>query len=138
MQEPERMRRIVSEVCDKGVGLHLDDFGTGYSSLAALQQFRVEALKIDRRFVTSGFRDDAANEAIVRSTIALAHGLGLEVIAEGIEHPGELHRLQELGCEYGQGFLFSKALSSSELRELLSSWSPERALTPRPEGAIGR
>ena len=128
MQEPGRMQRILSEVCAEGVGLHLDDFGTGYSSLAALQQFPVDALKIDRRFVSSGVGADGANEAIVRSTIALAHGLGLEVIAEGIEEPSELRRLQELGCEYGQGFLFSRALGETAIRELLSSWSQERAL----------
>ncbi|MGH2872351.1 MAG: putative bifunctional diguanylate cyclase/phosphodiesterase, partial [Solirubrobacteraceae bacterium] len=105
MQEPERMQRIVSDVCAKGVGLHLDDFGTGYSSLTALQQFPVNALKIDRSFVTSFVGGDGGNDAIVRSTIALAHNLGLEVIAEGIERRAELDRLRELGCEYGQGYL---------------------------------
>jgi EAL domain-containing protein (putative c-di-GMP-specific phosphodiesterase class I) len=123
MQEPERMQRIVSEVCAKGVGLHLDDFGTGYSSLAALLQFPVDALKIDARFVTSGLSSGSANEAIVRSTIALAHGLGLHVIAEGIENPVDLRRLRSLGCEYGQGFLFSKPVRADQVESIFSNWS---------------
>jgi diguanylate cyclase (GGDEF)-like protein/PAS domain S-box-containing protein len=128
MQEPERMQRIVSEVCANGVGLHLDDFGTGYSSLAALLQFPVDALKIDRRFVTSGLRSGSANEAIVRSTIALAHGLGLKVIAEGIENPSDLRRLRTLGCEFGQGFLFSKPVRSEQVETIFSDWSSGGAL----------
>jgi EAL domain-containing protein (putative c-di-GMP-specific phosphodiesterase class I) len=124
MQEPERMRGIVSEVCATGVGLHLDDFGTGYSSLTVLHQFPVDALKIDRSFVASIDAEDGGSDAIVRSTIALAHSLGLRVIAEGIEHQGQLRRLRNLGCEYGQGFLFSEALSAEETVELLASWRP--------------
>jgi len=61
---------------------------------------------------------------IVRSTVALAHSLGLPVIAEGIECPDQLRRLRSLGCEFGQGYLFSKALSAQDTRELLESWSP--------------
>jgi diguanylate cyclase (GGDEF)-like protein/PAS domain S-box-containing protein len=128
MQEPERMQRIVSEVCAKGVGLHLDDFGTGYSSLAALLQFPVSALKIDRRFVSSGLPTGSANEAIVRSTIALAHGLGLQVIAEGIENPLDLRRLRAFGCEYGQGFLFSTPVRAEQVERIFSSWSSTTAL----------
>jgi EAL domain-containing protein (putative c-di-GMP-specific phosphodiesterase class I) len=104
--------------------LHLDDFGTGYSSLAALHQFPVDALKIDRSFVAALGRDGTENDVIVRSTIALAHSLGLHVIAEGIEHAGQLRRLRTLGCEYGQGFLFSRPLDAALTRQLLSSWSP--------------
>jgi EAL domain-containing protein (putative c-di-GMP-specific phosphodiesterase class I) len=110
------------------VGLQLDDFGTGYSSLAALHQFPVGALKIDRSFIaaidTAGGAD---GDVIVRSTVALAHSLGLGVIAEGIEHPAQLRRLRALGCEYGQGFLFSEPLSAAETHALLAGWSPERA-----------
>jgi diguanylate cyclase (GGDEF)-like protein/PAS domain S-box-containing protein len=124
MQEPERMRGIVREVCATGVGLHLDDFGTGYSSLTALHQFPVDALKIDRSFVASIDAEEGGSDVIVRSTIALAHSLGLRVIAEGIEHQGQLQRLRTLGCEYGQGFLFSEPLSAEETVELLASWRP--------------
>jgi EAL domain-containing protein (putative c-di-GMP-specific phosphodiesterase class I) len=118
------MRGIVREVCSTGVGLHLDDFGTGYSSLAALHQFPVDALKIDRSFVASIEADGGGSDVIVRSTIALAHSLGLRVIAEGIEDKGQLQRLRTLGCEYGQGYLFSEPLCVEGAQALLASWRP--------------
>jgi EAL domain-containing protein (putative c-di-GMP-specific phosphodiesterase class I) len=127
MHDPERMQRIVSDVCAAGVGLHLDDFGTGQSSLAALHQFPVNALKIDRSIVAAITGNGESSGAIVRSTVALAHALGLEVIAEGIEDPVGLSRLRTLGCEYGQGFLFSKPLSAEETQNLLVGWSPSKA-----------
>jgi diguanylate cyclase (GGDEF)-like protein/PAS domain S-box-containing protein len=125
MQEIERTQHVFSEVCGSGVGLHLDDFGTGYSSLTALHRFPVDALKIDRSFVsTISSNGEESNDVIVRSTVALAHSLGLPVIAEGIEAPDQLRRLRSLGCEFGQGYLFSKALSEEDTRVLLESWSP--------------
>jgi diguanylate cyclase (GGDEF)-like protein/PAS domain S-box-containing protein len=125
MQEIERTQHVFSEVCGSGVGLHLDDFGTGYSSLTALHRFPVDALKIDRSFVATITSDEEqSNDVIVRSTVALAHSLGLPVIAEGIECPDQLRRLRSLGCEFGQGYLFSKALSAADTRLLLESWSP--------------
>ena len=114
----------IAEVCGSGVGLHLDDFGTGYSSLATLHRCPVGALKIDRSFVASLNEDAPDNDVIIRSTIALAHSLGLYVIAEGIEDVGQLRRLRTLGCEYGQGFLFSPPLGEEAAPGLLSSWSP--------------
>ena len=122
-QDPERMHSIISEICATGVGLHLDDFGTGYSSLTALHQFPVDALKIDRSFIASLKDNDGGSDVIVRSTIALAHSLGLRVIAEGIEDAIQLQRLRTLGCEYGQGFLFSQPLSAEGTEALLASWS---------------
>jgi len=127
MQEPERMQHIVTEVCATGAGLHLDDFGTGYSSLAALHRFPVDALKIDRSFVASIGGRSGGSDVIVRSTVALAHSLGLHVIAEGIEDSSQLQRLRLLGCEYGQGFLFSVPLSAAETETLLVGWSPSWA-----------
>jgi diguanylate cyclase (GGDEF)-like protein len=133
MQDPDRTAAIVSEICATGVGLHLDDFGTGYSSLAALHQFPFDALKIDRSFVGSIMHGEDPGDVLVRSTVALAHSLGLGVIAEGIEEPDQLHRLRALGCEYGQGFLFSRPLSGDGIRALLAGWSPAReALVPQP------
>ena len=90
-----------------------------------MHQFPVDALKIDRSFVASIDAEDGGSDVIVRSTIALAHSLGLRVIAEGIEHQGQLRRLRNLGCEYGQGFLFSEPLSAEETVELLAGWRPE-------------
>jgi len=125
MQEIERTQHVFSEVCSSGVGLHLDDFGTGYSSLAALHRFPVDALKIDRSFVST-LREEPENDVIVRSTVALAHSLGLPVIAEGIEHSAQLRRLRALGCEYGQGYLFSRPLSAVAAGSLLRRWSPSQ------------
>jgi diguanylate cyclase (GGDEF)-like protein/PAS domain S-box-containing protein len=122
-QDPERMIGLVSEICATGVGLHLDDFGTGYSSLAALHQLPVEALKIDRSFIAA-LKD---GDVIVRSTIALAHSLGLRVIAEGIEDTAQLERLRSLRCDYGQGFLFSHPLSAEDTETLIARWSPDHA-----------
>jgi diguanylate cyclase (GGDEF)-like protein/PAS domain S-box-containing protein len=125
MQDSVRIQSVVSEVCSTGVGLHLDDFGTGYSSLTALHQFAVDALKIDRSFVASLAANDEGGDVIVRSIIALAHSLGLRVIAEGIETGQQLQRLRALGCEYGQGYLFSEPLSAEEIERLLAGWSPD-------------
>jgi diguanylate cyclase (GGDEF)-like protein/PAS domain S-box-containing protein len=154
MREPERMSRVVSEVCATGVGLELDDFGTGYSSLAALHNFPVNALKIDQSFVaalavplpvgtsfpaptsTDGWGSAPSDPAeslgatmddggaIIRSIVALGHALGLQVVAEGIERVDQLDRLRGLGCEFGQGFVFSKPQPAPAIEELLRSWSP--------------
>ena len=124
ISEPEHTRDVFAEVCSSGVGLHLDDFGTGYSSLSALHRFPVDALKIDRSFVADLRDDDESCEVIIRSTVAMAHSLGLPVIAEGIELPAQLRRLRSLGCEFGQGHLFSPALSAADMAALLGRWSP--------------
>ncbi len=101
------------------VGLHLDDFGTGYSSLAYLHSFPVQALKIDRSFVN---RMDRAPQqsAIVKAIVSLAHNLGMEVIAEGIETPAQVEALRALRCKRGQGFLFSKPLPADEAEQLIA------------------
>jgi diguanylate cyclase (GGDEF)-like protein/PAS domain S-box-containing protein len=126
MHEPQRIGGIVREVCSSGARLLLDDFGTGFSSLAALQQFPVDALKIDRSFVASISNSNGEGETIVRAAIGLAHSFGLDVIAEGIEDPRQLRRLRSLGCEYGQGFLFSAPLSAADAQSLLAGWDAER------------
>ena len=88
--------------------MSIDDFGTGYSSLSYLANLPVHALKIDRDFV-SRLDVDERNSAIVRSIISLAHNLGLQVIAEGVETPRQLDYLKTLKCQFGQGYLFSPA-----------------------------
>jgi diguanylate cyclase (GGDEF)-like protein/PAS domain S-box-containing protein len=102
------------------VGLHLDDFGTGYSSLAYLHSFPVQALKVDRSFVN---RMDRAPQqsAIVNAIVSLAHNLGMEVIAEGIETAAQVEALRALRCKRGQGFLFSKPLPAEEAERLIGS-----------------
>jgi diguanylate cyclase (GGDEF)-like protein len=126
MQEPQWVRGIVGELCSSGVRLLLDDFGTGFSSLAALHEFPIDALKIDRSFVASLDSSAGESEVIVRSTTALAHSLGLQVIAEGIEDARQLRRLRTLGCEYGQGYLFSAPLGTAEMQATLAAWDTER------------
>ena len=101
-----------------GIQLAIDDFGTGFSSLAYLKQFPVDILKIDRSFV-DGLGRDPQDAAIVRSVVALAKSLDLSVTAEGIETPAQQTHLIGLGCEQGQGYLFSKPVPNTECDELL-------------------
>jgi len=98
----------------RGLGLHLsvDDFGTGYSSLTYLKRFPVEAIKIDRSFVT-GLGLEADDTSIVEAVVRLGHSLGLSVVAEGVETPLQLNRLRELGCDKGQGYLFGRPRPAS-------------------------
>lgn len=101
-----------------GVRLSIDDFGTGYSSLSYLHRFPIDTLKIDRSFVNSLERS-IENSEIVRTIVYLAKALNLDVVAEGIESIRQLNQLQVLGCEYGQGYLFSRPLPVSEVELLL-------------------
>jgi EAL domain-containing protein (putative c-di-GMP-specific phosphodiesterase class I) len=123
IQEPEQIQRLVARVCSAGVALHLDDYGSGYSSLAALHRLPVDTLKIDRNFISSICDPVGGSRVIVRSTIALAHNLGMQVIGEGIEQGSQASLLRGLGCDFGQGFLFSEPLAPSELEQLLQKWS---------------
>ncbi|WP_151631885.1 GGDEF and EAL domain-containing protein [Noviherbaspirillum aerium] len=103
---------------DAGIQVAIDDFGTGYSSMAYLRRFDIDYLKIDQSFVRD-MASDPGDRAIVRSIIAMAHELGLQVIAEGIETPEQKTSLIEAGCDYGQGFLFSRAVPPDELERAL-------------------
>ncbi len=107
-----------------GVGFALDDFGTGYSSLGYLHRFPFSKLKIDRSFV-SGIPSDGDAMAILRSIVSLAHGLGLQMIAEGIETESQREALLLLGCELGQGYLFSKPISPAQFIELIGRQQSE-------------
>ena len=118
MDDPEAATAVLVNLRALGVRLPIDDFGTGYSSLAYLHRFPISSLKIDKSFVKdvdSGGED----EVIVRTIVNLAHNLGMDVIAEGIETEEQLESLKALGCEFGQGFLFSKAVPAEEATALL-------------------
>jgi diguanylate cyclase (GGDEF)-like protein/PAS domain S-box-containing protein len=106
-----------------GEKLSIDDFGTGYSSLAYLQRLPVDELKIDRSFVTS-LADVSDDAIIVRSTIDLAHNLGLKVVAEGVEDDAVLKLLTEYGCDAAQGYLFGRAVTAEEITERMAQPSP--------------
>ncbi|WP_341739429.1 MAG: EAL domain-containing protein [Microcoleus sp.] len=97
----------------------IDDFGKGYSSLSYLHHLPIDTLKIDREFI-SGMVEDSKDFDIVKTIINLAHSLGLDVVAEGIETQEQLHLLRELGCEWGQGFFFSRPLEAEAAGELLA------------------
>lgn len=98
----------------------IDDFGTGYSSLSYLHRFPVDTLKIDRSFV-SRMQETSEDAAIVQTIIMLSHSLGMDVVAEGVETEVQMEKLRELQCEYGQGYFFSKPLSSESATALLAT-----------------
>ena len=110
---------ILQAIRDLGIKLSVDDFGTGYSSLSYLHKFPVDTLKIDRSFLENADSDFEKLE-ILQSMVHLAWNLGLEVVAEGIETPRHFAQIKALRCESGQGFLFSKPLSTQAFEEILS------------------
>jgi EAL domain-containing protein (putative c-di-GMP-specific phosphodiesterase class I) len=125
--DPEQARRNVDRLADLGVRLSIDDFGTGYSSLAYLQQLPLDELKIDKSFVF-GMLESHNDGVIVRSTVDLAHNLGLQVVAEGVETLEHVEALGRLNCDMAQGFFISPALPGDLLNQWLgtSVWSNER------------
>jgi EAL domain-containing protein (putative c-di-GMP-specific phosphodiesterase class I) len=102
-----------------GVQIGLDDFGTGYSSMAYLRKFDIDYLKIDQTFI-SGIPSDEEDLAVAESIILMARRLGMRVVAEGIETAAQNTLLTAAGCDFGQGFLFSKAVPADQLSEMLN------------------
>lgn len=107
MRNSEVISLLLARLRDLDVGLDIDDFGTGYSSLSQLQHLPVETLKIDRAFVSRIGLDEESLE-IIRTIVALAHNLGMDIIAEGVETPQQLAQLKALDCEYAQGYYLGK------------------------------
>jgi len=103
-----------------GFKLSMDDFGTGYSSLSYLKKFPFDIIKIDRSFVMN-MENSLADRSLVKAAIAMAKGLELKVVAEGIENIEQLNYIRSYDCEFGQGYLFSKPLPEKELYKLLKS-----------------
>ncbi len=121
MDSSDEAIRGLQALRDVGVKLVLDDFGTGYSSLSYLKRLPLDTIKIDRSFV-AGLADDDANQSIVQAVIALAHGLGIEVTAEGIETAEQRDLLRDLGCDRGQGYYFARPLPADRLEAFLRDW----------------
>jgi EAL domain-containing protein (putative c-di-GMP-specific phosphodiesterase class I) len=119
MDDPKRALETAKALHAAGFKLSIDDFGTGYSSLAYLKQLPVQELKIDQSFVF-GMAGDEGDRKIVKSTIELAHNLGLTVVAEGIEDEATLELLALWGCDEGQGYFIAKPMPAAELLQQLS------------------
>jgi len=121
----ERMRSDLLALEAMGIRVAIDDFGTGYSALGYLTQFPISILKIDRSFLLDA-DTSSRNRVLTGAIISMAHGLGLEVVAEGIETLAQLEWLIDLGCEMGQGFLLQRPVPSGELLRLIAQASHER------------
>src|SRR5690606_35152219 len=107
MNDPASAEKIVDDLRRVGIRISLDDFGTGQSSLGRLREFHFDKLKIERAFVSS-ILDDRPSEHIIRAILAMCEGLGMDVVAEGIEEEAQADRLVQFGCGGGQGYLFGK------------------------------
>lgn len=127
ISDPERAMAIISRISAMGVKFSIDDFGTGYSSLSYLKRLPIDSLKIDRSFVQD-MLDNEQDAIIVKSTVSLAHNLGLKVVAEGVENNLTLEQLGQLGCDMAQGYQISKALPAQQferwVRSQSHSWEP--------------
>ena len=135
IEDPVRSHQMMHKIAGLGVTLAVDDFGTGYTSMSQLEQMPLSTLKIDRSF-TQRLADDPGGATLVKAMVDLAHEFGLEVVAEGVEDAEVTARLRELGCDIGQGYLWSRPVASEALPDVLLQLSfrrrsPVGAATPR-------
>jgi EAL domain-containing protein (putative c-di-GMP-specific phosphodiesterase class I) len=119
VESSEVMTRHFARLKEMKVRLQLDDFGTGYSSLSYLLRFPIDTLKIDRAFVTN-LEEGGETQQIVHTIVTLARHLGMKVIAEGVETAGQVARLRQLGCQYAQGYFFSRPLNAEAAGALIA------------------
>jgi EAL domain-containing protein (putative c-di-GMP-specific phosphodiesterase class I) len=121
MADVDRARSVLDRLVAIGFRLSVDDFGTGYSSLAYLKNLPMHEIKIDRSLV-SGIATNAQDRTIVRATVEMAHSLGLQVVAEGVETTAQETLLRALRCDQAQGFLYARAQPAEKIEAALSSW----------------
>jgi diguanylate cyclase (GGDEF)-like protein len=126
MRDAANAAEVLGELKASGVRVAIDDFGTGYSSLAYLQQLPADALKIDRTFIAASARS-GETDPLIQTLVQLGRSLGLRTIAEGVEDAAQLERLQELGCDRGQGYLFAPPLEVAALERFLAAHTPALA-----------
>jgi diguanylate cyclase (GGDEF)-like protein len=127
--------RTMDSLRERGICVALDDFGTGFASLTHLLDFPVDIIKIDRAFV-DGIESGAKSSVIVEALIAIANRLGIKIVAEGIETMGQAERLQAMGCRYGQGYLYSRAVPAGAIAELLQRFGQKRPASSARSAAI--
>ena len=120
MENLETATSMLLQLKALGIRLSLDDFGTGYSSLSYLHRFPMDTLKIDHTFV-SRIGPQGENSEIVRTIVTLAENLGMDVIAEGVETPEQLALLRSLGCQYAQGYYFSKPVEAQAAEDMIDA-----------------
>jgi EAL domain-containing protein (putative c-di-GMP-specific phosphodiesterase class I) len=123
MQSLHAGAAVLQELHEMNVHLDVDDFGTGYSSLAYLQSFPVQTLKVDRSFV-SRMHGGAQQSEIVRAIVGLAHNLGMDVTAEGVETPQQIESLSALHCQHAQGYFFSRPVPAEDAERLILNGPP--------------
>jgi EAL domain-containing protein (putative c-di-GMP-specific phosphodiesterase class I) len=119
MDDPAMIAKAVVKLRRRGIRISIDDFGTGHSSLTKLRLLKADEVKIDRSFV-AGLVQSPSDQAIVLSTIQLAHAVGAHVTAEGIEDDATLEWLAQAGCDYGQGFGLARPMAPEEFARLLA------------------
>jgi EAL domain-containing protein (putative c-di-GMP-specific phosphodiesterase class I) len=119
MRNPEKAAQTLHDLRALGVRLSMDDFGTGFSSLSVLHRFPLDTLKVDRSFVQA-VTEGGGNLTMVKTIVALAHQMNMDVVAEGIEEEYHARYLTELGCEYGQGYLYAKPLEAGPAGAMLA------------------
>jgi EAL domain-containing protein (putative c-di-GMP-specific phosphodiesterase class I) len=124
MEHEAEVLRKLQRLRDLGIKFSIDDFGTGYSSLSYLQQFSYDTLKIDRSFIAGMGDRESGGAAIVQTIVALASMLRMNVVAEGVETPGQLERLRQIGCPQAQGFWFSRPVDQAGAELLLAAGAP--------------
>jgi EAL domain-containing protein (putative c-di-GMP-specific phosphodiesterase class I) len=129
MTDPARAEATLKRLGQIGLTLSIDDFGTGYSSLASLKRLPVDVIKIDKSFVIE-MAVDPSDAAIVRSTIDLAHNLGLRVVAEGVESEDAWRQLEALGCDIAQGYYLSRPLPAEAATRLIRERGTARDIAP--------